>query len=312
VFATIGLAGITFALIQGPDHGIGSAMVIGGLVIGFAALAAFLHTERTAEQPMLPLSIFSSRQFTSANLVTFVVYAALGAVFFLLVVFLQVALGYSAIEAGAATLPTTALMLLLSPSAGALAQRIGPRLPLTVGPLVVAAGMFMLSTVGIGDGYVESVLPAVIVFGLGLTLVVAPVTITVLAAADPRQAGVASGVNNAVARTAGLVAVAVLPLIAGLSGTDYENPQAIADGFQIGMQVSAVLAAAGGVLAFATISNDVLEQAKEPERRPCQEAIEQAPARHCAVAGTPLATRPRAPAPRPTGAPAGSTPAPRG
>ncbi len=311
VFATIGLAGITFALIQGPGHGMGSAMVIGGLVVGFAALAAFLHTERTAEQPMLPLSIFSSRQFTSANLVTFVVYAALGAVFFLLVVFLQVALGYSAIEAGASTLPTTALMLLLSPRAGALAQRIGPRLPLTVGPLVVAAGMFMLSTVDIGDGYVDSVLPGIIVFGLGLTLVVAPVTITVLAAADPRQAGVASGVNNAVARTAGLVAVAVLPLIAGLSGTDYENPQAIADGFQIGMQVSAILAAAGGVLAFATIENDVLEQAKEPERQPCQEAIEQVPERHCAVAGTPLSTATRAREPRPRAVPAGSTPAPR-
>jgi EmrB/QacA subfamily drug resistance transporter len=310
LLATIGLGALTFALIQGSDHGMGSAMVIGALVVGFAALAAFLHVERIAEQPMLPLSIFSSRQFTSANLVTFVVYAALGAVFFLLVVFLQVALDYSAIEAGAATLPTTVLMLLFSPRAGALAQRIGPRMPLTVGPLVVAAGMLMLSAVDIGDGYVESVLPAITVFGLGLTLVVAPVTITVLAAADPRQAGIASGVNNAVARTAGLIAVAVLPLIAGLSGSDYEDPLAIADGFQIGMQVAAALAAVGGVLAFATIENDVLERAKDPERQPCQEAIEQVPERHCAVAGTPLATRPHAPAPRPTAAPAGSSSAP--
>src|SRR5687767_4247102 len=202
-------------------------------------------------------------------------------------------------------------MLLLSPSAGALAQRIGPRIPLTVGPIVVAAGMWMMSTIDVGDGYADSVLPAVIVFGLGLSLVVAPVTITVLAAADPRQAGIASGINNAVARTAGLLAVAVLPLVAGLSGSDYQDPAAIADAFQIGMQVAAVLAAAGGVLAFLTIEDDVLERAKEPQRRPCQEAIEQAPERHCAVAGTPLATGPRGPEPRPRAAPAGSTAAPR-
>jgi Na+/melibiose symporter-like transporter len=259
---------------------------------------------------MLPLSIFASRQFTSANLVTFVVYAALGAVFFLLVVFLQVALGYNAIEAGAASLPVTALLLLLSARAGELAQRIGPRIPLTVGPLVVAGGMFMMGEIDIGDSYTGAVLPAVIVFGLGLSLVVAPVTITVLAAADPRQAGIASGVNNAVARTAGLMAVAVLPLVAGLSGGDYQDPDAIADGFQIGMRVAAVLAAAGGVLAFATIRSDVLERAKEPGRRPCQEAIERVPERHCAVAGTPLATPPRAREPLPRAAPAGSTPGP--
>jgi EmrB/QacA subfamily drug resistance transporter len=297
--ATVGLAGVTFALIQTPDHGVGSPMVVAALTLGIAGLAAFVHTERRSAQPMLPLSIFESRQFTSANLVTFVVYAALGAVFFLLVVFLQVALGYSAIEAGAASLPVTVLLLLLSARAGALAQRIGPRIPLTIGPLVVAAGMLMMSGIGIGDSYVGSILPAVIVFGLGLSLVVAPVTITVLAAADPRQAGVASGVNNAVARTAGLLAVAVLPLIAGLSGADYQDPEAIADGFAIGMQVAAGLAAAGGVLAFATIRADVL-----------QRATEQVPARHCAVAGTPFATRSREPEPRPTAAPAGSTPAP--
>jgi MFS family permease len=226
------------------------------------------------------------------------------------VVFLQVALGYSAIEAGAASLPVTALMLGLSSRAGALAQRIGPRIPLTVGPIVVAVGMLMMSAIDAGDSYVSDILPGVVVFGLGLSLVVAPVTITVLAAADPRQAGVASGVNNAVARTAGLLAVAVLPLIAGLSGSDYQDPDAIADGFAIGMTVAAALSAAGGVLAFATIRDDVLEQAKEPERRPCQEAIERVPEHHCAVDGTPL-TPPRAREPRPTAVPAGSTPAPR-
>ena len=171
--------------------------------------------------------------------------------------------------------------------------------------------MFMMSNIEAGDSYVADVLPGVVVFGLGLSLVVAPVTITVLAAADPRQAGIASGVNNAVARTAGLLAVAVLPLIAGLSGADYQDPDAIADGFTIGMRVAAALSAAGGVLAFATIRDDVLERAKEPDRRPCQEAIERVPARHCAVDGTPLATPRRAREPRPTAVPAGSTRAPR-
>jgi EmrB/QacA subfamily drug resistance transporter len=309
--ATLGLSGITFALIQAPGEGLGSPAVLVALAVGIAAMVGFVRTERRAPQPMLPFSIFSSRQFTSANLVTFVVYAALGAVFFLLVVFLQVALGYSAIEAGAASLPVTVLMLLLSPSAGALAQRIGPRIPLTVGPLVVAAGMFLMGEIDVGDTYVGAVLPAVVVFGLGLSLVVAPVTITALAAADPRQAGIASGVNNAVARTAGLLAVAVLPLVAGLSGGDYQDADAIADGFTIGMRAAAVLAAAGGVLALATIRDDVLELAKEPDRRECQQAIDKVPERHCAVTGTPLATAPRAPEPRPTAAPAGSTAGPR-
>ena len=288
VLAAGGLAGVTFALIQAPEEGIGSPAVVAALAAGVAALIAFVVVERRAPQPMLPLAIFASRQFTSANLVTFVVYAALGGLFFLLVVFLQVALGYSAIAAGAASLPVTALMLVLSSWAGALAQRIGPRVPLTVGSLVIAAGMLMMSGIDIGDSYVESILPAVVVFGLGLSLVVAPVTITVLAAADPSHAGVASGVNNAVARTAGLAAVAVLPLIAGLSGGDYQDPQAIADAFTIGMQTCAALAAAGGVLAFATIRSDVLAEAEAPQRRACEEALDQSPAVHCAVAGTPI------------------------
>ncbi len=308
--ATIGLGGITFALIQATDHGIESPMVIAALAIGILGVAAFIRVERRSPQPMLPLSIFSSRQFTSANLVTFVVYAALGAMFFLFVVFLQVALDYNAIEAGAASLPVTVLMLFLSSRAGELAQRIGPRIPLTVGPLVVAVGMLMMSGIEAGDDYVADILPGVTVFGLGLSLVVAPVTITVLAAADPRQAGTASGVNNAVARTAGLLAVAVLPLIAGLSGSDYNDPEAMTDGFAIGMRFAAGLSAAGGVLALATIRRDVLERAKEPERRPCQEAIDRVPERHCAVAGTPLTTPTRAREPHPTAVPAGSTPAP--
>lgn len=288
VLASLGLAGATFALIQAPEQGIGSPAVIVAAAAGVAGLVGFVAAERRSRQPMLPLDVFSSPQFTSANLVTFVVYAALGGVFFLLVVFLQVGLGYSAIAAGAASLPVTVLMLLLSARAGALAQRIGPRIPLTVGPLLIAMGMLLMRRIEAGDGYVQAVLPAVVVFGLGLACVVAPVTATVLAAADPRHSGVASGINNAIARTAQLAAVAVLPLIAGLSGTDYQDPRAIADGFHTAMLATALLAAFGGLLAWATIRSDVLEQAHGPDRAPGRGALELAPEHHCAVAGTPL------------------------
>src|SRR5947209_6637348 len=160
-----------------------------------------------------------------------------------MVSFLQISLGYSPIASGAATLPVTALMLLLSARSGALAQRIGPRVPLTVGPLVVAIGLLMLTGVNPGDSYVTSVLPGVVVFGLGLTLVVSPVTATVLAAADARHAGMASGINNAVSRVAGLLAVAVLPTIAGLGGDKFYDPKAMAHGFRIAMIAAAALAA---------------------------------------------------------------------
>jgi EmrB/QacA subfamily drug resistance transporter len=288
VLAVLGLAGLTFALIQAPAQGTGPGIVVTAIAIGLVALFLFIRTERRSAQPMLPLDIFSSRQFTGANLVTFVVYAALGGVFFLLVVFLQVSLGYTAVAAGAASLPVTALMLVLSPRAGALAQRIGPRVPLTIGSLLIAAGMLMMREIGIGDSYVEAVLPAVVVFGLGLSLVVAPITATVLAAADVNHAGMASGVNNAVARTAQLAAVATFPLIGGLSGTDYENPVALEGGFRDAMLAAAILSVAGAVLAWTTIRNDVLERAAEPGREPCLDALGQAPERHCAVAGTPL------------------------
>jgi hypothetical protein len=213
---------------------------------------------------MLPLGIFSSRQFSAANAVTFVVYAALGGVFFLLVSFLQISLGYTPIEAGAASLPVTLLMLLFSARSGALAQRIGARIPLTVGPLVIALGLLWMTQIQPGDSYVSAILPPVIVFGLGLTLVVAPVTATVLAAADSRHSGIASGVNNAVARVAGLLAVAVLPIVAGLTGDSFYDPAKMTDGFHTGMLVCAALSALGGVLAWFTISSTVLHAEAEP------------------------------------------------
>jgi EmrB/QacA subfamily drug resistance transporter len=283
--ASIALAGLTFTVIQAPEDGFGSPMVLTALVVGLVSAVAFVFVERRSPEPMLPLSIFDSRQFSSANVVTFVVYAAMGGVFFFLVVFLQVSLGYSPIAAGAASLPITALMLAFSPRAGALAQRIGPRLPLTLGPIGIAIGMLMMTMIDPGDSYVGSVLPAVIVFGLGLTLVVAPITATVLAAADERHAGVASGVNNAVARTAGLAAVAALPLIVGLTGADYEDPAAMTDAFHGAVLACAVLALAGGVLAWLTISNDVLRTVPADDGDvPDRAATDYS----CGVAGTPM------------------------
>jgi Na+/melibiose symporter-like transporter len=174
-------------------------------------------------------------------------------VFLLLVVNLQVVGGFSPLLAGTALLPITAIMLALSARAGALAGRIGPRLPMTVGPLLAAGGVLLLLRIGPHTSYVTDVLPAVIVLGLGLSLIVAPLTTTVLAAAETRHAGVASGVNNAVARAAGLLAVAVLPVLAGISGDDYEHPAAFADGFHVAMIVSALLLVIGGVLSALTI-----------------------------------------------------------
>ena len=282
--AALGLAGTTYALIQGPGDG-ASPLILATAAAGVAALIAFVAVERRSPNPMMPPSIFASRQFTAANLVTFAVYAALSGVFFLLVAFLQISLGYSPIAAGAASIPVTILMLLLSARSGALAQRIGARIPLTLGPLVIAAGLLLMSRISPGDGYVSTVFPAVVVFGLGLTLVVAPVTATVLAAADARHSGIASGINNAVSRVAGLLAVAVLPIVAGLTGDAFYDPQAMADGFRVAMIAAAALAATGGVLAWLTIDSEVLDT--EPEDggdSPARLASDYS----CSVSGAPL------------------------
>jgi hypothetical protein len=232
---------------------------------------------------MLPLGMFRSRQFSAANLVTFVVYASLGGVFFLLVSFLQISLGYSPIAAGAASLPVTILMLLLSSRSGALAQRIGPRIPLTLGPLVIGAGMLLMTRIEPGDSYLSSVFPAVVVFGVGLTLVVAPVTATVLAAAEERRSGIASAINNAVSRVAGLLAVAVLPVIAGLTGRKFYNPARMTTGFHTAMLATALLAAAGGFIAWLTISSNTFTHASKPGG-----ALPAHPRFACDIVGAPL------------------------
>jgi EmrB/QacA subfamily drug resistance transporter len=253
VLGAVGLGGVTYALIAASEGW--SAGVVVSALVGVAAMIAFVRTEHRSTHPMLPPRIFANRQFTATNVVTFAVYAALGGVFFFLVVNLQVVAGFSPLLAGTALLPITVMMLLLSAQSGALAGRIGPRLPMTLGPLIAAGGVLLLLRVGPNASYVTDVLPAVIVFGLGLSLIVAPLTATVLAAAENRYAGVASGVNNAVARAAGLLAVAVLPVIAGISGDDYEHPSAFVHGFRIALLTCAVLLVVGGLIALGLIRN---------------------------------------------------------
>lgn len=277
----IGLAGVTYALIESAERGIGATPVAGAALAGGVGLVAFVTVERRSGHPMVPVGIFGRSQFAYANLLTFVVYAGLSGVFFFLAVHLQGSLGYSPIEAGAAALPVTASMLLLSPTAGDVAQRIGPRLPLTVGPLGIAAGMLLMLRIEPGAGYLATVLPAVVVFGLGLSATVAPVTATVLAAADERHAGVASAVNNAVARLAGLLAVAVLPSVAGLTGASFTDPSALTDGFRVAMTVAAMLVLIGAGIGWFAIENDVLAEA-EPE-----EECDRVPRVHCAVDAPP-------------------------
>lgn len=202
---------------------------------------------------MVPLAIFASRQFSAANGMTFLVYGALSAVFFILVLQLQVVSGFSATAAGVSMLPVTVLMLVLSPRTGALAGRIGPRIPMTVGPLICAGGVLLLLRAGPDANYLTDVLPGAVVFGLGLSLLVAPLTATVLAAAEDHYAGVASGINNAVARAAGLLAVAGLPLVVGLSSQAGLDPDALDAAYTRAMMGNAILLTGGGLLSWFAI-----------------------------------------------------------
>ena len=248
-----GLGGLIYGLIEGPTRGWSSPVVLASLAAGAAFLAAFLVAEHRLAHPMLPLSIFRSRQFSGANLVTFLVYAALGGAIFLIPLQLQQALGYSPLASGAALLPVTFIMLALSAQAGKLSQRIGPRIPMTVGPIVAGAGLALLWRVQPGQSYITTFLPAIVVFSLGLVTTVAPLTAAVLAAAPVGNAGLASAVNNAVARAAGLIAVAALPAMAGLAGSAYLHPAIFSAGFQTAMLIAAAVCAAGGVVALLTI-----------------------------------------------------------
>ncbi|HET9895819.1 MAG TPA: MFS transporter [Streptosporangiaceae bacterium] len=255
VLVTLGLIGLTYGLIDGPSAGWSSPAPLAALGIGVVLLAAFVAWERRAAEPVLPLSLFRSVQFSSANIVTFAVYAALGGALFLLPIQLEQVSGYTPLQAGISLLPVTAIMLALSARSGALAARIGPRLQMSAGPVVIAIGLALFARIGPSGDYAGEVLPAVLVFGFGLAINVAPLTSTVLSAVSSEHAGAASAVNNDVARAASLIAVAVLPAAAGLSGASYTHPAQFSAGFRMAVFISAGLCVGGGILAALTIRN---------------------------------------------------------
>ena len=248
--ASVALSGTTYALIQ---WGSVAALVAAGA--GVAGAIAFLVVEDRSPHPMLPLELFRDRTFSAANVMTLVVYAALGAVSFFVVLQLQTVGGYDALQAGTAMLPITVCMLFLASRFGALGSRIGPRLPMTVGPLGMAVGVVMLVPLGEDVRYVADVLPGLTVFGLGLAVMVAPLTATVLAAAPDDRAGIASGVSNAVARAGSLLAVAALPTAVGLAGGEYADPVVFDAGYQRAMVVCAALLVLGAGVSWLLIRN---------------------------------------------------------
>ena len=254
VLASLALGGTTYALIEWGD-----TMSVIALVVSLLAAVLFVVVEKRGRQPMLQLELFADRTFSASNLMTFLVYGALGAMSFFLTIQLQTVSGYGALAAGLAFLPVTVLMLLLAAWGGRLAQRIGPRIPMTVGPIIMGLAVLLLVPVGADLNYWLEVLPGVTIFGLGLAVMVAPLTATVLAAAPDEHAGIASGVNNAVARSGTLLAIAALPVLVGLGGEEYADAEVFNDAYRMAMMISAGLLIAGGVISWLTIRNSVLE-----------------------------------------------------
>jgi EmrB/QacA subfamily drug resistance transporter len=296
--AALALGGITYALIEAPGHTSSPLGVVLAAVLGVAAGAAFLLIERHRTRhpepvaPMLPLDVFGSREFSAVNGVTFLVYGAFGGLLFLLVVQVQVVSGFSPLEAGTTLLPVTVLMLLFSARSGALAQRIGPRWPMTAGTAISAVGLLLMTRIGPHASYFADVLPATCVFAIGLVFTVAPLTATVLATVDVRHAGVASGVNNAVARAASLLAVAGLPIVVGLGPASYHEPVTFNSGFDKASLVCAGILALASVMCALLIRSDVL-RSPAGASRPGPECH-----LNCAVGAPPLEP---SPARRPVG-----------
>ena len=247
VLCTVGLGGVVYALIEQPNLGWSSPMIWVTLVVGVLSFAGFLVRQRFARSPIMPLSLFRVRNFWSGNLATWFIYGALSLNGFVLGVYLQQGAGLPATLAGLATMPTSILMILFSARVGALAGKWGPRLFMTVGPIVMGLGALLLLTVTPEFSYWTQVLPSVLVFSLGLTITVAPLTSAILGAIEPERSGIASAVNNAVARIAGLVVIAML---AGILGGSLDL-----DGFHRAALVTAAMMIAGGVISFLGIRN---------------------------------------------------------
>jgi len=251
VLCTVGLGGPVFALIEEPKRGFGDPLILVTLVGGLLFFAAFLGwEERWSRHPMLPLRLFSRRNFSFANLETVTVYAGLSCLTFFLVLFLQQLAGYSALKSGLALLPITAVMFVLSPRIGRLSMRFGPRVFMGAGPLVAGAGLVWLTQMHERFGYWTELFPILIVFSIGLSMIVAPLTATVLADASERDAGIASGVNNAVARVAGLLGIAIVGAAVAGGGNQLD-----VSGYRLSMAITAALVAVGGAIGFVGIRN---------------------------------------------------------
>ncbi len=254
-WAVIGLGSLTYSLIEAPSAGWTSPAIITGLVLSVVGIVAFILTERHSRNPMLPPTLFTSQQFVATNLVTFLVYAALAGALFLLPVQLQQVNGYTPLQAGLSLLPLTLMMLLFSARSGRLAARIGPRLQMSVGPIIAGAGLYLLTRSSTDGNYLTGVLPGVLVLSIGLVITVAPLTSTAMSSAPGGHSGIASAVNNDVARAGGLIAVALLPLVSSLTGDAYLYPAQFAAGFRTAAIICAFMCAGGGVLAALTIRN---------------------------------------------------------
>ncbi len=257
VLCVLGLGGVVFALIEQPSYGWASPLIYVPLLGGLIAFSAFLVYERRAAQPMLKLELFARRNFAVGNLETLTMYAGLAILFFFLVIFLQQVAGYSALESGLTTIPVTLIMFTLSRRFGALADRYGPRLFMGAGPLVAAAGILLLLKTGIETSYVRDLLPGLLVFSLGLAMTVAPLTATVLADADETDAGIASAINNSIARVAGLVGVSVIGVVIAstLTADTFAPNEESVRAFHQTVVICAALVAAGGIAGAIGIIN---------------------------------------------------------
>jgi len=257
ILCVLGLGGFVFALIEQPRYGWSSPLIWIPLVAGIGLLVLFVVYERRTAEPMLKLELFSRRNFAVGNAETLAMYAGIAILFFFLVIYLQEVAGYSAVRSGLTTVPVTVVMFALSRRFGALADRHGPRLFMGCGPLVAAGGILLLLRVGMHPSYLTDLLPALLLFALGLTATVSPLTATVLADADESDAGIASAINNAIARVAGLVGVAVVGVVVAgaLTGDTFAPNQESVRAFHMAMAICAALVAVGGVAGLAGIVN---------------------------------------------------------
>jgi EmrB/QacA subfamily drug resistance transporter len=255
LLTVIGLVGVIYALTEGAASGWSHANVITALVVGLTALGSLVPIERRVPEPMLRLSLFASRQFDAINATTLLYYGALAAAGYLVVIEFQLQLGYSASQAGAALIPSSVVFLILSPLSGGLVLRIGPRVPMVAGILAAAVAFAWLSQIHAGAGYVDSVLPGVLLYGVALGLSVTPLTAAVLAAVPDSDLGEASAVNDDASRVGAAIAVALVPLLIGATGGKTLT-QALGHGFETGMLVVAGLSVAAALVTAVFVSDD--------------------------------------------------------